>query len=211
MLPCIERGVPYTTSLQFFTPPAVAGITIDSIVVTSFNDFPQGIGYTCSPPACKSYPWEFSCVTISGISFDTVGSYLIKYNGYAYTSQGRASFSYLQSQGLLPEYRLLVIDSGAACRNSIPSSINNDLDALNNIKVFPNPTTSNFTVSVSTLNLSDIEIAVNDVMGRTVKHLFVNNDSLKSFEFDMQDSPKGVYSVNIKTATGTFVRKVLVQ
>ena len=48
-LPCVERGVPYQAVIQFFTPPSLGGVSIDSIKVTTFNGLPTGIQTLCTP------------------------------------------------------------------------------------------------------------------------------------------------------------------
>lgn len=207
-LPCVERGVPYYAVMQFFCPPQIAGIDIFSIKVTNFQQLPTGITYSCSPDSCILYPWGRACIVFYGTTNDTAGIYTIKYSGTAYTSQGNASFGYLQNLGILPEYTLTVIEAGDPCREiEEPSNIaNQQHDGFN---VYPNPAKDRLTVELKTA-FNNAIVTLADLQGRTVYRQSL--DAAKSsFDMDVSAVSKGMYVLQLHTQEGVLLRKIFVE
>lgn len=210
-LPCIIRDSAYHAVMHFFCPPQIAGITIDSIRVTNFQDMPTGINYQCNPPGCKMYPWDRACLTIYGTTTDTVGEYKIKYSGFAYTSAGTASFNYLQNQGLLPEYFLTVIDSGALCKEEPQPSKIKDVATTSAIKVYPNPASSYVTIHTDVFKNGVEEIWLVNRWGAIEKKVILKNKAQQQFNLDVQSVPNGVYILALQSGTQKVATVISIQ
>ena len=211
-LPCIERSVTYSTTLQFFTPPAIAGVTIDSIKVTSFNGLPTGIHTVCTPIICTMAALQRACISIEGTTTDTAGTYVIDYDGFAYTSQGTASFDYLRNNfGLLPNYELIVINQGDVCANSPISSVGYSNGKASDFTIYPNPSTGVFNVQFSYQNDLFDELAVRDVTGRLAYSETLNAAGQLFTIIDLSRHAKGIYQVQLKSSTGIVSKLIAVE
>ncbi|MCS6933711.1 MAG: T9SS type A sorting domain-containing protein [Chitinophagales bacterium] len=207
-LPCVERGKPYNTVMQFFCPPQVGGITIDSVEVTSFQNLPNGILYTCNPPVCKMYPWDRACLAIHGVTNDTVGVYAIKYYGYVYTSSGTASFSYLQNQGLLPNYYLRVVEPGDTTCPELNTVALPRATAENPLVVYPNPAEDYFHVYLT--GSFPAQINLYDPIGNLVKNITTQAEN-NAVRVEVDSLPCGVYVLCIKIQDTLRTKTVFVQ
>ncbi len=208
-LPCIERGKNFQTVLQFYTPPAMAGYTIDSIQVTSFSSMPTGISTMCTPVTCTMPGNGRACITIYGNTSDTAGTYNIVYDGYIYTNQGTAPFSFIRQAmpGALPDYYLEVIEDGAVCggTTSIASqSGSDDIEFL----VLPNPSRGFFTIEASKGISQNTELTISDAMGRSIYKQILN---LNRTDIDLTGFAKGIYFVQLQTVHGFSVRKIRIE
>jgi hypothetical protein len=206
-LPCIERGVPYQAVIHFFCAPQIAGIDIYSIQVTSFLNLPAGINYACTPANCTLSPWDHACMLIYGTTTDTVGEYQIDYNGFTNTAQGNASFDYLQSLGMLPEYYLKVIEPGDPCREAVNTGIGS-VKSQTNFSVYPNPTKGSITIDFGNASVPGT-VSVVDFTGRLV---FEEKIAGKTKQvFNLANESKGIYLVRVRTADGVQVQKISVE
>lgn len=206
-LPCIERGVPYQAVIHFFCAPQIAGIDIYSIEVTNFLNLPSGINYACTPANCTLSPWDHACMLIYGTTTDTTGEYQIDYNGFANTAQGNASFDYLQSLGMLPEYYLKVIEPGDPCREVINTGIGS-LTSQNNFSVYPNPTKGTITVDLGKASVP-ATVSVVDFTGRLIFEERVSNKT--KLAVNLANESKGIYLVQVRTAAGVQAQKISVE
>lgn len=213
-LPCVERGVPYSITLQLFCPPDIAGITIDSIKVTSFPGLPVGITKVSNPASGVMYPYGRMCISVSGTTTDTVGEYEILYNGTAYTSAGNAPFTYLRANvpGSLPDYILTVIDSGTFCVNTdtVATGIKNIKDDVA-FSVYPNPTAGVFTFALPPNQQLSGEINVTDITGRIVFAQIIQATPFFQTAIDISRFAKGIYFVQYRTTKGISSKRVLVE
>lgn len=206
-LPCVERGVPYQAVIHFFCAPQIAGIDIYKITVTNFLNLPNGLTYSCTPDSCTIYPWQHACMLISGTTTDTAGDYLIDYNGSAVTAQGTASFNYLQNLGVLPEYYLKVIEPGNPCREAVNTAVNTVISNAA-FSVYPNPTAGNITVEL-TGSAVPARLTVTDFTGRVVYNEQLSTNTKRTM-VDLTNQSKGIYLVQVRTASGVQAQKVSV-
>lgn len=211
-LPCIVRNEPYSASIQFFAQPSLAGINIDSILITTFLNLPSGITYTLYPSPCKLYPYDRGCVHISGVTTDTAGSYLVDYNGSVYTAQGTATFDWLRQNfgGALPEYSLKVIEQGVQCPNTPVSGIKS-IDADAGFSVYPNPTSGVFELKINSDKYRNAEIKVTDATGRVVYSQQAANTFSGTLSIDLTAFPKGLYLVQLRNAEGAISKNISVE
>lgn len=76
------------------------------------------------------------------------------------------------------------------------------------IELFPNPTNSNIQISISGIELSNMDIELLDVSGKTLKQFQL--EQLEQ-QIDLKDLNEGVYFVKIKSEDHFVVRKVIKQ
>ncbi len=73
-------------------------------------------------------------------------------------------------------------------------------NVLNNLKIFPNPTESNITISsIQNIKLKNIEIY--NVLGKLVKEISIKNN-LSKLEINLSDLNRGIYLLNLTTVNG---------
>lgn len=211
-LPCVERNVPYNAVIQFFTPPSIAGITIDSIKVTSFNGLPTGITTVCTPIICSMSALGRACVSIEGTTSDTTGTYVIDYDGFAYTSQGTPSFDYLRNNfGLVPNYELIIINQGDVCVNSPISSIGQSTNQSSDFTIYPNPTNGIFNIQFNYQNNLFQELTVRDVTGRLAYAETLSATGQPFTTIDLTKQAKGIYQVQVKSLAGIISKLIAVE
>lgn len=213
-LPCVERGVFYTTAIQFFCPPQLATTNIDSIIVTSFAGLPTGLSYACTPGNCKLYPWEHACLLVSGTTTDTAGTYLIDYNGTAYTSDGSFTFHQLQNFGGLPEYALKVIEPGDPCRATVQDTtgtgVRNISSLAANLTVYPNPSKGRVTVDVQSSVAIQGQLSITNAVGAVVFETPINTNGSYHHTINLSEQPKGIYLLQLHTQSGFAVQKIMI-
>ena len=211
-LPCIERGVPYSATIQIFAIPSIA-FSVDSYLITTFLNLPSGITYSMNPMPCKLYPNNRGCVYLSGTTNDTAGFYIIDYNGFAYLQQGNPSFDYIRNlqPGALPEVSLKVIEQGTPCSNT-PNGIKNvTANAETAFSVYPNPTSGVFELKINSDNYRHAEIKVTDATGRTVYSQQTDNSLSGTVRIDLTSFPKGLYLVQLRNAEGAVSKNISVE
>ncbi|MCF8229439.1 MAG: T9SS type A sorting domain-containing protein [Bacteroidales bacterium] len=80
-------------------------------------------------------------------------------------------------------------------------------DEVQNIKLFPNPTTGAFTLEFLNLDYDHAIVKVYDLGGNLVQNLESTN-SKNTLSIDIEDQPEGVYYLNIKVDDDIFIDKV---
>jgi hypothetical protein len=84
----------------------------------------------------------------------------------------------------------------------------NDLNNVNNMDVYPNPSNGNFNVKFDFMKAEDVTVTVTNLIGEVVRTLNFQNVSSGSYPIDMTSEAKGNYFVNIKTAGGTVTKRI---
>lgn len=84
-LPCVERTVPYDTSIQLynystvdaadFGIPFPVTVTVNWVRVDSITGLPSGLGYACNPSNCTFPGGSRGCINLSGTTSAPVGEY----------------------------------------------------------------------------------------------------------------------------------------
>ena len=191
-LPCVVRNAPYDAVVQFFCPPAVAGVTIDSIHIYSINQLPAGLIYQGVPSDGKVKAWDHACLSISGTTSVQPGTYTLQSNGMAFTSAGTFPFGSLAGSGLLPPWELRVVEQAADC---LPNAISSPSDPspfpyrwLMSARQFvPNP---DFMFTEES-----VYVQLVDALGKTCFH--AEQNSATAFALP-QDLPKGNYILLVR-------------
>lgn len=85
-----------------------------------------------------------------------------------------------------------------------------ELDANNNIVLYPNPTNGEFTLQINGLN-ENVNITILDATGRLVRaSKQYNSNEIYHIHFNVSDFVKGVYLLNIDSSQGTVVKRFTV-
>lgn len=93
-------------------------------------------------------------------------------------------------------------ESGSAVENS---------DLMNNLSVYPNPTTGKFTVSISNTEATDLTIELVNISGQVVYRNEVKSAYSYNDDIDATSFAKGVYYLKVSDSKGVNVKKVVVQ
>jgi hypothetical protein len=87
-----------------------------------------------------------------------------------------------------------------------------DDDALmNSLKVYPNPTTGMFTVSISSAEASDLTLELVNISGQTVYRNEVKSVYSYNEEIDASAFAKGVYYLKVNNGDDVKVEKIIIQ
>ncbi len=73
------------------------------------------------------------------------------------------------------------------------------ISALNNVKVFPNPVSNNFTIQIDENTTANYQVSIVNLAGQTV---FNNSYSSSSISVNTENLTTGMYLLNIKTDDG---------
>ena len=104
-----------------------------------------------------------------------------------------------ESYGLTQNPSLLV-----ACPNGVASTI----ETRSSLSVYPNPTTGEINISVDQTTEKLIDIVVLNMVGQQVK---VVNGGKEYYSIDLSGMSKGIYFVKCNFASGSVIRKILLQ
>jgi len=77
-----------------------------------------------------------------------------------------------------------------------------DLDIQQDIRLFPNPTTTHFTLNTN-YNINDVKI--HDVQGKLIQSFQGNNK-----QYNVEDLTSGIYFVSIKSDNGKITKKLII-
>ena len=144
-----------------------------------------GINITANTTFNKAKIYAFN-QTDSNIHY--MGSIPISGNHFNYTIPTLSVYHFVLSDSLL---------SGV-------TSISN----LNNIALYPNPSTGIFTISFSKSTNENVIIEVLDITGRTVKTITANS-GINSTQLDLQGLADGVYIARISSNSGIIMKKLI--
>jgi hypothetical protein len=88
----------------------------------------------------------------------------------------------------------------------------NEPSALSYSKLYPNPTTSNSTITLELAEAAQVHISLNDMLGREIKQIYNAFTDAGTFthSFATQDLPKGIYYLKIFIGGEVKVEKVVV-
>lgn len=120
--------------------------------------------------------------------------------------------------GLLPgEYTIEVVDTdgcGPVTSDALTVSYTVGLDNVNftdNIKVYPNPTSSKITVEINNIQTDGYTISIFDVTGMQVYSEKIKKEGLIKKEIDLSGYAKGIYSIQIIIQDRIMSQKIILQ
>jgi PKD repeat protein len=110
----------------------------------------------------------------------------------------------------------LIVSNGCAETNTSSQQVTinavgiNNLLEDNNIELYPNPTTSSFTLNINTDKCEAVKISIVDIIGNLI---YEDNKTLvagdNNFKIDMSNNRQGVYIIQIATSTNKIYRKLI--
>lgn len=80
-----------------------------------------------------------------------------------------------------------------------------------NMEVYPNPTTGELFVDITTLDVQDFTISVVNTLGQTVKEVKQLQSNGGKIKIDLSDKNTGVYFVTVKSKSGSKVKRIIIQ
>ena len=94
----------------------------------------------------------------------------------------------------------------------VPAEVGN-IGNVQNLTVYPNPTTGKFTVEFIANNIvKDLKITVSNITGQQVLQRSYNNTNGQfSTQLDMSDQPRGVYFIEFAADGEKMIQKLIVK
>ncbi len=93
---------------------------------------------------------------------------------------------------------------------TITPNLANESFSLDNFSLFPNPNNGKFTVQFDSVSSNTIEVAINDMRGRSVYQKQFENTGVFSQEIQMESIQAGIYLVTVKDGARKVVKKIVV-
>ncbi len=218
-LPCIEKGLPYSSSVQISMPGIFnSSIIIDSLVITSITGLPTGIAYAQNPASGVYYGDSSGCIAFAGTTANDSGAYQLIFSGYAVIttqSSGTHTFSLAQLAQIqdapVPVYYLNVINPGDSCfPQPVVAGVSN-LILASQLSIYPNPSNGMFSVELNTGKATTGDISISDVTGRIVYSQSFNTSGLFKSIVTLNHCAQGLYLLQLKTAEGVVSKSISLQ
>ena len=215
-LPCIDRGLPYSNSIQINMPGSFDGLVIlDSLVITSITGLPGGITYSSNPANNVYYGNTSGCILFSGTTNDTAFGYELQFEGYAvvHSQQGTETLSMAQLaqlNGPVPSFQLNVINQTDSCHPEALLGIKKVAQNIN-WNIYPNPNNGVFELTLDAGNKTTGEIAITDISGRIVYSQKLDASGNYQTTINPGNLSKGLYILQLRTEDGIASRKVAMQ
>ncbi len=155
-------------------------------------------------------------------NIDVIDSHQGKDDGSATAnpSGGTAPYSYLWNNGantqsitkLAPGNYVVTVTDNNECQKIYTITVGeivgtNDLSILNNISLFPNPTSGNFTVNARFSEMVTSDLTVVDLLGKIVYKKRLEGKEINE-HIDLSAYPQGSYFVRISTDKGQHTEKL---
>jgi Secretion system C-terminal sorting domain len=204
-------GEPYTFNFTVkLTDKVTVGaivLPVDSVRIDSVNGLPKGLTYACSAKRCNFVKNSSGCTIITGTPAATnkVGAYALKIKGKAFTSGLPIDIEF---PGVLAagEYTL-TLNAAGKCTVAVE-----ELSAVTDLKVTPNPVSDLTTISFDSSIHGDIAFAVSDVAGRNVyKAALFMNEGSNTIRYNVSDLSDGLYFFTIRNGDKLRAGKIVVK
>jgi hypothetical protein len=208
------KGANFTGADAFFEPTTFRGAFGTTNWATCWTEFnPNNADYTkainntvagdftatttfgkvavtaTSPVPGATYTWDFGATGASATTtFTTVGTKTI----------------------------VLIITSPRGCETTVTKTVNilssvQDIDALQSIGVFPNPTANNLTVTINLADAKNLKMNIQNIVGQSVIQNNVNlNAGNNTIEIATETLQNGTYFLQFSDAIGTKTVKFVV-
>jgi hypothetical protein len=221
-LPCIESGLPYSSTVQINMPALFnSSLLLDSLVITSITGLPAGIAYQQYPASGVYYGDSSGCIAFVGTTSADSGAYPLTFNGYAVISSessGTQTYSLSQLTQIqdapVPTYQLNIIYPGDSCF-PLPASVYTtglpELAPPVKFSVYPNPSNGVFNLELSTQKTTAGEFVVTDVTGRAVYRRSFNATGLYNTSINLTNCAGGYYLLQLKTEQGVVSKSLSIQ
>lgn len=125
-------------------------------------------------------------------------------SGYVFTTRGHIGYNPGNNQWV------------AATTEGLMKQLEQDLLTENHLKeltIYPNPSTNELKVELTTLTDERVEIEIYDSRGQVVNRFFAGNvkkgEKVTITSDLLKDSPKGIYQMKYKIGDKSFVRQII--
>ncbi|NJN76929.1 MAG: T9SS type A sorting domain-containing protein [Saprospiraceae bacterium] len=159
-------------------------------------------------------------ITLVGTSTPTLGS-----SGTAIVNAagGTPPYSYAWNNGgstqsiqnlVIGTYTVTVTDvNNCSSTTSITvqdfTSNTNNIEALTNFEVFPNPSSGEFMVRLDFSETTDIQIRVLNIVGQPIMEINETDNAL-NLPINLTEQPSGMYFIMIQTENGRAIKRVMI-
>jgi DNA/RNA endonuclease YhcR with UshA esterase domain len=107
--------------------------------------------------------------------------------------------------------RIEEINKGFTAFNFIITGLTEDLNAsVKTVKVYPNPNTGSFNVSLTNENIKEINLVLTDLAGKTVYTSTLKVNGIQDIKVETNNLPKGIYNLQLKSNQGMQFSKVAI-
>jgi hypothetical protein len=87
-----------------------------------------------------------------------------------------------------------------------------EMAVISDMILYPNPTASNATLMISSLENSSVNIAIYNQMGQMVSNVNVDlNTGKNNVELSTNDLPAGIYTVSVSNSNSVVTRRLIIQ
>lgn len=207
-LPYAELGQAYSETLTAVIPQDTTidiglgpqTLPIDSIVIESISDLPNGFTYTCNPPSCGFPGGTAGCLELVGnpVNSADVGSYNLIVNVKAYSAAAGA----LSPLDETVDYGTFKIVS--------PASVANVESSTFQFTLSPNPANREVIVSVSSPTNEQTDLRVFNVIGEQVYQQQVRVTKGTSQVPLSLELPQGMYFFTIENEHATQTQRLII-
>ena len=217
-----QYGDPVTTTLSV---PDLGTISSIIVNVDVSHTYIQDLQIALFHPDLETYAvlWQRSCEGEDGIDVTfsdganeiecanpTVGTFapfevLSIFEGM--TSEGEwllyARDGYNQDSGVINDWSIEIC-------SELALSVDDNSNLLENISVYPNPSSGIFNVKLNSFIDSDIKISVYDILGREISQNSFNTISDFNEEIDISNAKPGIYLMTISSERGKVTRRIII-
>lgn len=197
------------------TTQSIFGLSAGTYTVTVTDSFDgcstsETVTITNFPIYAEGFATDASCATCANGSIDV------------YAFAGSSTLSYQWSNGaisedlfnLLPGTYSVTVTSSSGCDTTLTFTVLGLAGVSENtnpitLVVYPNPTTSNFTVEYSIQGIEEVSFYLTDVLGNLVVSKSTTNET--KFSVDVQGLSDGIYFLHLDAGTISRTERIVVE
>jgi PKD repeat protein len=163
------------------TPTAAGSFTVNGNVVTFSN----------SSNGATTYSWDFNDFTNSSASAPI----------HAFAGNG--------------DYTVVLTAINGNCTDTATFNVSitvgmNEIEGLEDVKVYPNPASEMVMISFDNKNNSEVSVELLDQLGRVIETSTVVNNGLQVASFNVASIQNGLYTIRILSNGNALTRKIIV-
>ncbi|MFN8298839.1 MAG: T9SS type A sorting domain-containing protein [Chitinophagales bacterium] len=221
-LPCLVQNVAYDQTIQGKVQTdgtvSIAGfsvlVTVDSVRMDSISGLPIGINWSKNPDVLPG--GGNGCVRFFGTTSDPVGRYNLTARGTVWFHVTSPIDTHYVYNGNLNQfspfggyYLDVIAQAGDPCHTTAINEFNSDLNSA--ITVRPNPNNGVFEFILNSGSRVDGAVIIRDITGREVYNQRIDVLGLYNTTINLANMPRGIYTLQVRTANGFATRNISVQ
>lgn len=153
------------------------------------------------------------CLSVGCYTFEITDSYGDGLFGSSLPSCGQDGNYYILSPVGDTLVTMTTADFGSSATHNFcitaPTSVDASMSLVNDVKIFPNPTGAEFTVSLSLNDVVDVELEIHNALGQMLKRVKNVGASNYNLNIDLSNEAAGMYFVKVNLGNETITRKVV--